>query len=127
MASTAKAEGCPERGMKSRIKVDFQTASIRGSPPLSPNRVPKKFHLCHIQFQKVMCKSTQIPTMEGQSQKMCSKVSTAAKYRGKQASERSRRLYRLEKLGLKLRNIRHVVIFILEDSCKFHNLVKNGL
>ncbi|MBA0754184.1 hypothetical protein Gogos_021770, partial [Gossypium gossypioides] len=53
-------------------------------------------------------RSTQIPTTKGQSQKMCSKVSTAAKYRGKQASERSRRLYRLEKLGMKLRNIRHV-------------------
>ncbi|KAA3470630.1 hypothetical protein EPI10_016320 [Gossypium australe] len=39
---------------------------------------------------------------------MCSKVSTAAKHRGKQASEHSRRLYRLEKLGMKLQNIHHV-------------------
>ncbi|PPS05589.1 hypothetical protein GOBAR_AA15055 [Gossypium barbadense] len=81
--------GCPERGMKSRIRVDFQTVFVQGSPPLIPNRAPKKLHLCHIQFRKhasksslgqVMCRSTQIPVTEGQSQKMCSKVSIAAKH-----------------------------------------------
>ncbi|KAK5811712.1 hypothetical protein PVK06_027073 [Gossypium arboreum] len=45
--------GCPERGMKSRIKVDFQTVFVQGSPPLIPNRAPKKLHLCHIQFRKM--------------------------------------------------------------------------
>ncbi|TYJ22107.1 hypothetical protein E1A91_A08G105000v1 [Gossypium mustelinum] len=118
MASTAKAEGCPERGMKSRIRVDFQTVFVQGSPPLIPNRASKKLYLCHIQFRKVHPDTSNGGTVT---------EDVLQSFNSRQAPEHSRRLYRLKKLGMILRNICHVVIFILEDSCKFHNLVKNGL
>ncbi|TYH77235.1 hypothetical protein ES332_D04G139200v1 [Gossypium tomentosum] len=53
--------------MKSRIKVYLQIASIRRPPPLRPNQTPR---------------STQILALEGQSWKMCSRVSVAAKHQG---------------------------------------------